>query len=499
MEKGPFSLREARVQDIQAAYRSRQLSARELVQLYINRIERLDRDGPAINSIITVNPRALEEADRLDGLARVSEPLGPLHGIPVILKDQMDAVGTPTTLGSVMFRDYFPDRDAFVVEKLKAAGAIVLAKATLGELGGGDTHGTLFGSTRNPYDLERTVGGSSGGPAAAMAANFGAIAVGQEGFASIRRPSAWNSIVGMRPTAGLVSRSGVYAGWPSLNGSLGPMTRTVEDLAVLLDVMVGYDAEDPITALGVGHPPASYTTYLDGQGLAGARIGILRESIGYHSEPESPDFALVQATFEEAVADLKRCGASLVDPIAIPNLKECLSKLYLGGRAAEAFERYVARSHNPPFKTQQELVTSPDYGRVLMNRRRSSQAASPTADYDYLRARDELAINLHKVMADFALDAIVHKSVEHQPTLIQDGINPPYVNQKGAPFINTFVVFASSMSVPAGFTSAGLPVGITFLGRPYAEGLLIKLAYAYEQATKRRRPPKLAPSLPGEP
>ena len=154
----------------------------------------------------------------------------------------------PTTLGSVLFKDYYPDRDAFVVEKLKKAGAIILAKATLGELGGGDTHGSLFGSTRNPYDPERTAGGSSGGSAASVAANFCAVGVGQEGFASIRRPSTWNSITGMRPTAGLVSRGGVYAGWPSIAGSLGPMARTVKDLADLLDVMVGYDSEDPVTA-----------------------------------------------------------------------------------------------------------------------------------------------------------------------------------------------------------------------------------------------------------
>ncbi|HLG69235.1 MAG TPA: amidase family protein [Chloroflexota bacterium] len=499
MAKGPFTLREATIRDIHAAFRDKQLSARELVQLYLNRIERLDRDGPAINSIITVNPRALEEADRLDGVWRASGPVGPLHGIPVILKDQIDAVGMPTTLGSVMFRDLQPDRDAFVVEKLKAAGAIVLAKATLGELGAGDTHGTLFGSTRNPYDLDRTVGGSSGGPAAAMACNFGTLAVGQEGFASIRRPSAWNSIVGMRPTAGLVSRSGLYAGWPSLNGSLGPMTRTVEDLAVLLDVMVGYDAEDPITGLGVGHAPASYTAYLDGNGLAGARIGVLREVIGYESEPEAPDFAVVDAVFGEALADLQRRGATLVDPVTIPKLKESLGKLYLGGRAAEAFEQYVGRSRNPPFRTYQEFMACPDHARVVLQMKRGPRTPNATAEYEYLRARDELTINLHKVMADFGLDAIVHKSVEHLPTLIAEGITPPYVNQKGAPFINTFLVYASSMSVPAGFTSDGLPVGITFLGRPYDDGRLITLAYAYEQATRKRRPPDLLPALPGEP
>ena len=206
---GAFHLLEATIDTIQKAYAQGELSARELVQLSLNRIDAYDRNEPDINSIITLNPKALEEADRLDSAFRSSGPVGPLHGVPVILKDQIDARGMPTTLGSVVFKNYFPDRDAFVVENLKKAGEIILAKATLGEMGGGDIHGSLFGSTKNPYDLSRTVGGSSGGPAASVSANFGAVAVGQEAFASIRRPSAWNSIVGMRPTAALVSRSGV--------------------------------------------------------------------------------------------------------------------------------------------------------------------------------------------------------------------------------------------------------------------------------------------------
>src|SRR5437867_3336781 len=193
-----FRLIETTIDDIQQAYAAKKLSARELTQLYLNRIEAYDRGGPAINSIITLAPDALSEADRLDTALRASGPVGPLHGVPIILKDQIDAAGTPTTLGSVLFKDYRPPRDAFVVEQLRKAGAIVLAKATLGELGGGDTHGSLFGSTRNPYDPERTVGGSSGGSGASVAANFCTAALGQEGFASIRRPSTWNSIAGMR-------------------------------------------------------------------------------------------------------------------------------------------------------------------------------------------------------------------------------------------------------------------------------------------------------------
>ena len=223
----------------------------------------------------------MEEADRLDATFKASGFVGPLHGIPVIMKDQADIKGMPTTLGSMLFKDYMPDRDCFVVAKLKKAGVIFLGKATLGELGGGDTHGSLFGSTRNVYDLERTAGGSSGGSGASVSANFCTVAVGQEGFASIRRPSIWNGVAGMRPTMGLVSRAGVYGGWPTINGSLGPMARTVTDLAKLLDGMVGYDPDDPVTGHGVGHAADSYSATLDKGALKGARLGILRESIGY--------------------------------------------------------------------------------------------------------------------------------------------------------------------------------------------------------------------------
>lgn len=495
-ETTTFHLLETTIDDIQRAYKTGELSARELVQLYLNRIQAYDRDGPAINSIITIHPEALEQANKLDAAMRASGPVGPLHGIPVILKDQIDARGTPTTLGSVLLKDYFPDRDAFVVEKLKKAGAIILAKATLGELGGGDTHGTLFGSTRNPYALERTAGGSSGGPGASISANFGAIAVGQEGFASIRRPSAWNGIVGMRPTAGLVSRSGVFAGWPGIMGSLGPMARTVRDLAILLDVMVGYDPEDPLTALGVGHVPNSYTSFLDSRGLQGARLGILREPMGRGSEPDSEDFKKVSQVFDRAVAELEKAGAILVDPVEVPRLNELLAKRGAGDRGSseEAWDVYFSRSAKRPFNTFAELMQTPGY-----SPKGSIRGPSGPISHEQLVAREELMFNILKVMADFQLDAIVHKSVEHQPTLISEGINPPFVNTKGVPHLNTFLVYASSITVPAGFTSDELPVGITFFGRPYSEGMMIKLAYAYEQATMHRRPPSTTPPLPGEP
>jgi amidase len=486
-----FNLLETTIADVHAAYRAGQLTARQLVDMYLKRIEAYDKDGPALNAIITVNPDARAEADRLDAAFKVSGFVGPLHGIPIVLKDQADAKGMPTTLGSLLFKDYYPDRDAFVVEKLKNAGAIIIAKATLGELGGGDTHGSLFGSTKNPYALDRTPGGSSGGTAASVAANFATVGIGQEGFASIRRPSTWNSIAGMRPTAGLVSRGGVFGGWPEIAGSLGPMCRTVTDLATLLDVMVGYDPEDPVTAHGVGRASQSFTKFLDANGLKGSRIGIVRESMGFEAEPGSDDFNKIDDVFNRAVSELKSAGAEIVDPIVIPKLNELLSKRsgsYI--QAEQGFKNYIDRSKRAPFSSRAEAAKSPDFPKVMRrSQARWTRPEDPAKHYDYLLAREELTTNLLKVMADHKLDAIVHKAVEHQPTLIADAFRPPYVDQKGVPHINTFLVFVPSIVVPAGFTRDNLPAGICFLGRPYDDGNMIKLAYAYEQATHHRRPP----------
>ncbi len=497
----PFHLLEATVDDIHAAYKSGRLTSHQLVQLYLDRIEAYDKKGPNINAIITLNPNALQEADRLDAAFKASGLTGPLHGIPIILKDQFDAKGMPTTLGSILFKDYYPDKDAFVTEKLKKAGAIILGKATLGELGGGDTHGSLFGSTRNPYALERTAGGSSGGPGAGVSSNFATLGVGQEAFASIRRPSTWNGIVGMRPTAGLVSRTGVFDGWPFVMGSLGPMARNVTDLARLLDVMVGYDSEDPVTARGVGHVPKSYTQFLDRNGLKGARIGILRESIGFESDPSSPDFAKVTAVFERALRELRSAGATLVDPIVIPRLKELLAKRANSpSETEESFKLFFGRSAKAPFKSRDEMLRSPDFDKVSpISRARVRRPLDEASHYQYLIARDQLMTNVLKVMADNQLDAIVLKSVEHQPTPIKDGVNPPYRNQWGVPDLNTFLVYVPAIAVPAGFTADNLPAGITFIGRSYNEGTMIKFAYAYEQATHHRRPPGTSPQLPKEP
>ena len=492
---------ETSVDDIHAAVKSGKLTARQLVQDYLDRIKAYDKQGPTINAIITLNPHALEDADKLDAAYVKSGFVGPLHGIPVLVKDEIDTAGMPTTLGTLVFKDYRPTRDAFVIERLRTAGAIILGKTTLSEFAAGDTYGSMFGATRNPYDLERTVGGSSGGSGAALAANFSTLALGEETLASIRRPAGWNALVSLRPTPGLVSRSGMWDGYPTLAAQMGPMARTVRDVAHLLDVMVAYDPEDPVTAMGVGKTHGSYAASLDKNDLKGARIGILRESIGIRSEPDSEDFKKVDDVFEKNVTELRAAGAVVVDPIVIPDLKALLARRAANPILSDAALRhYLGRNPSSPIKTRQDIANSPDLDGSIPPTKAEQWRAPPApmdaAKYgEYLQARDELMINILKVMADNRLEAIVHKTVEHQPTLIKDGMNPPYMNNKGVPTLNTFLAYAASLTVPSGFTSDNLPVGITFFGRPYSEPTLLKLAYAYEQATHHRRSPKSTPVL----
>jgi amidase len=489
-----FTLFEAKIADIHDAFVRRDVTVSQLVEFYLARIEAYDRSGPQINSIITLNPRAEEEAAELDKEFSERGIGGPLYGIPVVVKDQIDTVGMPTTLGSVLFKDYFPDQDATVIGKLRRAGAIILGKATLGELGGGDAHGTLFGSTKNPYDLERTAGGSSGGSAAAINANLATVALGQEGVASIRRPSAWNAVVGMRPSLGMVSRTGSYGGWPARNGSIGPMARTVEDLARLLDVLVGYDRTDPTTAHGVRHIPKSFGAGLTKDGLRGVRIGILRQRIGMGSDPDSADYKNVTAVFDRAVEDLAAAGAVIVDPIVISKLDELLAKR-ASAYAAESFMTWMSRSSKPQFRSYEDFIATPTYREVMWRRSGGRPPEWNGTHYEHLIAREELRTRLLMLMADHELDVIVHKSVEHTPTLIRDGVNPPYFNQTGAPYINTFLEDVPSITVPAGFTDEWRPVGITFLGASNTDASMIRYAYAYEQSTLHRAPPTSTPPL----
>lgn len=498
----PFDVVETSVADIHAAFTRGTLTARALTQQYLDRIEAYDRRGPLLNSVITVNPRALEDADRLDVRFTQGGLTGPLHGIPILVKDEIDTAGMPTTLGTLVFKDYRPPKDAFVVDRLRRAGAIILGKTTLSEFAAGDTYGSMFGITRNPYDPTRTAGGSSGGSGAALAANLSTLALGEETLSSVRRPGGWNALVALRPTAGLVSRTGMWDGYPTTAAQVAPMARTVTDLARLLDVMVGYDPDDPLTALGVNVQHAPYTTYLDRNGLRGARIGVLREVLGSATDPASPEFQAVDALFAKNVAELRAHGAIVVDPIVIPDLKTHLAaRATHPDLADEAMRLYLARTPDWPYRTRDAIANHPEMDKAIPPTKATQwRTPQPPTDWArwgrYLRAREQLAISIAQVMADHRLDAIVHKTVEIPPIPIAEGMKPPYrTGNNYMASLNTFLVFAASLTVPSGFTDGGLPAGLTFFGPAYAEPTLLKLAYAYEQATRHRTPPRTTPPL----
>ncbi len=521
-----FQLLETTIADVHAAFKAKKLTARQLTQMYLDRIAAYDLKGPAIKCIVTVSPTALADADKLDAeFAKTGKLVGPMHGIPVLVKDEIDTIGMPTTQGTVMFKDWVPTLDAFAVAKLKAAGAIILAKTTLSEFAGGDTYSALTGNSRNPYALDRTVGGSSGGSGGALAANFGTIAIGEETSSSLKRPAAWGALAGMRPTPGLVSRTGMWDGHPVPTAQMGPMTRTVTDLAKLMDIMVGYDPEDPITAYGVQHTPQTYTAALDKAALKGARIGVLREPVGGGSRPDSEDFKKVDALFQKALADLQAAGATLVD-IVIPDMKELMSKR--GGdssRNEEALRVYLARNPNSQFKDRADINAHPANATSFKGLQAAWRAANPGAGggrgefggagyggsgrglgergapdpariLEGQRAREQLMQNMANAMADARVTAIALKAVEHQPTLIEEATTPPYKSNGGVVSINTFMIHTPIITVPMGFSSDGIPAGLAFLGLPFSDTTLIKFAYAYEQATHHRKPPSSTPALP---
>jgi Asp-tRNA(Asn)/Glu-tRNA(Gln) amidotransferase A subunit family amidase len=504
----PFNVVEATVPEIHAAMKASKLTARQLIQSYLDRIAAYDKKGPDLNCIISLNSQALAEADTLDAaFKKTGKFVGPMHGIAILVKDEIDTAGMPTTLGSAVFKDYRPTLDSFVIAELRKEGAIILGKTTLSEFAAGDTYGSAFaergeafGVSRNPYNLERTVGGSSGGSGSCLSANLSTLALGEETNASIRRPGSYNSVVSMRPTAGLVSRTGMYDGWPTETASMGPMARSVADLARLMDVMVGYDAEDPLTALGVGHKPASYVALLNKDGLKGARLGVLRVDLGNNSDPGSQDYKNVMAVFSQSVSELKSAGATVIDPLVIPGLPELQAVPRERPGGEEALKLWFARNPNSQFHTRADVAKSPDVDKIFPPSRAETWKM-PSRPFDkalyanYMLARQQLQNNILKVMADNRLDAIVYRTMERSPSLIKEATTPPYLGNAGIPTLNTFLVYVPAITVPSGFTPDKLPTGLTFLGRPYRDAAVIALAYAYEQATHHRVPPSTTPPL----
>ncbi|HLH25507.1 MAG TPA: amidase family protein [Chloroflexota bacterium] len=496
-----FHLLEASIDDIHTAMRAREVSSRQLVELYVNRIEAYDHKGPGLTAVQTVNERALDEAERLDQRFAATGPVGPLHGIPVLVKDQVETVDMPTTYGSALFRGFLSGRNATAVERLRAAGALILAKTTMGEFASGYC-GSAFGVCRNPYDPEREPGGSSCGSGVGVAANFGVAAIGEDTFGSIRNPAARNSLVGLRPTVPLVSRFGMMPATPTQD-TLGPIARTVRDTALLLDALAGYDPRDPVTAACVGHVPPTYTSFLDAEGLRGARLGVIREPVSDDTDPATEDFAQVRAVLDRALGELAAGGAEIVDPLTIPDLRDLVRRSAGSFEGEAAIDGYLATHPNAPVKSVREILLSPE---VVPSRRARmlEDVGHTTSDPGYLQqqlARTALRQAVLVAMADHGLDALVYASLDHVPERIAPDVltTTRRVTSRGANRALASYMGYPALTVPAGFVPAGLPVGLELLGRPFTEGTLLKLAYGYEQRTRHRQPPASAPPLPGEP
>jgi Asp-tRNA(Asn)/Glu-tRNA(Gln) amidotransferase A subunit family amidase len=496
-----FALVEARISDVHVAMSSGRLTCRELVQGYLDRIEAYDKQGPHLNAIQTINPRALEEADRLDEARASGGLVGPLHCIPVLLKDQVETSDMPTTYGSAVFADSVSSRDATIVTKLKSAGAIILAKTTMGEFASRYV-GSAFGIIRNPYDPTRNASGSSGGTGASVAANFGLVGIGEDTGGSIRGPAAVQSLVGLRPTVPLVSRFGMMPAKPA-NDTLGPMTRTVEDATIVLDVIAGYDPKDPMTAYAVGQVPDSYTAFLRKDGLQGSRLGIVRGPMDAKTDTASEDYKKVRAVIDAAIRDLESLGAEIVDGVVIPDVQQRTVKTYDENdyETEDAMNRYLAQLEDAPFKTLREILLT---GKVNPWRaaRLVNAVGKSTNDIAYLpvlHAKEELRRTVLTLMADRELDALVYATFDHQPTLIAADVltnpNPEDAYGLGNNRYLSPVIGFPAITVPAGFTVDGLPVGLELLGRPFTEGMLLQYAFAYEQKTRHRRPPRTTPPL----
>jgi amidase len=486
---GP-DITEATIAEIHRMMIGRQLTATQLVQAYLDRIDAYDRRGPALNALTVINPDALRRAAELDALfAATGELTGPLHGIPVIVKDNYDTADLPTAAGSRALADDRPADDAFMVRRLKEAGAIVLAKSNMAEFAFSpyETVGSFVpGYTFNPYALNRVPAGSSGGTAAAVSANLGTVGLGTDTGNSIRGPSSHTALVGIRPTIGLTSRDGIVPLYLERDVG-GPMARTVEDAARVLDVVAGVDPADTATAHARGRMPGSYTDFLDADALRGARVGVYRR----YTDAATADSAIV-ALFENAVRDLERAGATIIDPVELPFVDSIPGTLCSSFRAD--IEAYLRTRPQAP-QTLDSIIASGRY-HVTVERRlqalaRDTMGGTPDRCRTAAEHRARFRQALRAVVAEHRLDAIVYPTWSNPPRLIGDLSSPHGDNNQVLAPRSGF----PAITVPMGWVHGTLPAGLQFLGDAWAEPRLIALAYAYEQATRHRRPPASAPPL----
>ncbi|MFB6118763.1 amidase [Halosegnis sp.] len=484
-----FDLTEATIADVHAAMRDGTLTAEALVDGYLARIEAYD---DTLNAVLTVNDAARERARELDAARERDGFVGPLHGVPVLLKDNHDTHDMPTTAGSTALADSQPDRDAFVVEQLRAAGAVVLGKTNLQELSFGvDTVSSLGGATRNAYDLDHRPSGSSGGTAAAVAANLALLGTGSDTCSSVRSPPAFNDCVGVRPTRGLVSRTGIVP-LASTQDTAGPIARTVADAARLLEVMAGYDPTDSVTARGADAVPDDGYRPLNADALADARIGVVRSAFGLADESnDAAGAAAVTDVVEEALSEMAAAGATLVDcePVDPDYLA---SARVLGYEFARDVNAYLAELEDPPHETLREIYDTGEITPSVAERFDEAGIFDVNPDVvdrnvDYLRRfrrRETLREQTLACLVEHDLDALAYPPSRVPPVEIPahqpfEELNCELSAHTGLP----------SLVVPAGFTDNGLPVGVELLGRAFDESRLFDLGYAFEQASDHRRPP----------
>jgi amidase len=499
----PFDLEEATIADLQAGMTSGRMTARSITQQYIARIEEIDRRGPTLRHVLEINPDALAIADSLDRERKAGRVRGPLHGIPILLKDNIDTADRmTTTAGSLALEGSVPLQDAFIAAKLRAAGAVLLGKTNLSEWANfRSTHSSSGwsgrgGQAKNPYILDRNPCGSSSGSGGAVSANLCAGAIGTETDGSIVCPSSANGIVGIKPTLGLVSRSGIIPIAHSQD-TAGPMTRTVRDAATILSALAGIDPRDSATRGSQARGQIDYTRFLDANGLRGARIGVARTRFFGYSDVAD---RLVNAAIER----MRTQGAVIVDPANIETagkFDDTEFDVLLYEFKADLNAYLAGLGPKAPVRTLQEIIDfnernrdreMPWFGQEIFL---MAQKKGPLSEKKY---RDALAKNLRMsrrqgidaTMNKYKLDAIVAPT--GSPAWTTDLVNGDHFS--GASSTPAAVAGYPNINVPAGF-SHNLPVGIAFFGRAHSEPTLIKLAYGYEQATKHRRAPRFLPTL----
>lgn len=493
-EPEPFDFVEATIADIQGAVTSGQTTCRAIVEGYLARIDAYDK-STGLNAITEVNTNALSTADQIDAAIVADDDLGPLFCAPILVKDNFDTFDMRTTGGSVALKDSIPPDDAFMVRKLREADAIIMAKTNMAEwaFSPRQSVSSSYGTTANAYDLTRTPAGSSGGTASGTAASFGVAGMGTDTGNSIRGPSSHLALFGIRSTIGLTSREGVIP--LSFDWDIaGPMTRTVEDGARIFDVVAGYDPNDPFTELGRGKREADYTAFLDRDGLKGARIGVLRALV----KTDDADPQIVEI-FDKAVADLEAAGAAVVQTFEVPNFQSHLEADVFCVRFRYDMQQYLATLGDAaPIKDVMEVYDRGDYSPYIKGGleffggapygQHPEEADPSCLDYPKHPARKAYMDDLVAAMDAAEVDAIVFPTWTNPPAPLETAID----DYKGD---NSQLVAPPTglpaVSVPMGYYDDKWPAGLQILGRPYSEGLLIKFAYAYEQATKHRRPPEL--------